>query len=83
MKRNNHMKLTPVEAKILNNLADAYISFCRLSVQHPNDNEEMVAAIHLAQRIIMSRVAVRGHPELFRQSIIYKNKAVIGYKEKA
>lgn len=49
-------KMTAEEKDILHLLALSWNQFLRLPVQHPNDIEEFMHAIHEAQRII----AIRG-----------------------
>lgn len=49
-------KLTPEEAHIERLLAQAWNAFIKLPVQHPQDMDEFLSAIHSAQRI----VGVRG-----------------------
>ena len=47
------------EEKIINTLAEAWNEFVKLKVLHPSDNNEFMAAIHVAQNIIMARPVLR------------------------
>ncbi len=57
--------LTPEELELCNKLADCYIAFCQLPIQHQNDAREFVSSIHALQKTIMARSAVREHPDVF------------------
>lgn len=59
------MSLTAQELKVLNLLADALIAYHQLEPYRPSDAPEFDTAIHAAQAIVMSRVAVRSHRDLF------------------
>jgi len=45
----------PEENKVLELLADAWNIFSNLEVLHPSDGSEFLFAIHLAERVIISR----------------------------
>ncbi len=60
------MKLSDEEIAILNHLADAWNSFCRLDNVLEHDADEFMRAIHLAQGKIAVRVARRVDPEIWR-----------------
>ena len=57
--------LTSSEIKIVELLADAFLAFEALPDYHPSDIAEFTTAIHAAQHIVMQRLAVRAHPNLF------------------
>ncbi len=57
--------LSTQELAIIELLADAFVAFHQLPVQHPKDEEEFVAGIHALQALVMARLAVRVHPEIF------------------
>ena len=59
--------LTEKELKILDKLADCFIEFVQLERQHPDDERDFADGIHICQRIIMGRVAVRQHPFIFHK----------------
>lgn len=60
------MKLTEEELKVLNHLAEAWNSFCRLEDVLEHDADEFMKAIHQAQDKIAVRVARRVNPEIWR-----------------
>ncbi len=51
--------LTAGEQAVLAYLAEAYNSFSGLEVLHPSDSREFEQAIHVAQNIVLSRIAIR------------------------
>ena len=53
------------EIEILDLLADCWNKYCELEIQHPDDARDFADSIHDCQRIIMSREAVRQHPDYF------------------
>lgn len=57
--------MTDQEKLVISALCLAHNEFVKLPTQHPDDAREWTDAIHRAQQIIMSRVAVRGNPEIF------------------
>jgi hypothetical protein len=59
------MKLTEQELEILQRTAELWNLFCALPDRHPSDAEEMARDIHSIQHRIMSRLAVRAHPDFF------------------
>ena len=59
------MELTAQELNVIDKLADAYVAFVQLDRYHPQEDQEFVDAIHRAQTLIMSRLAVRQHPKVF------------------
>jgi hypothetical protein len=58
--------MTESEHKVLNSLADAHNEFIKLPTQHPDDLREWVTLIHMLQRVVMARHAVRQFPEHFK-----------------
>jgi len=50
---------TEAERRILTNLGEAANDFARLPMQHPNERNEFVIAIHAAQTMVMARLAQR------------------------
>ena len=57
--------LTLPEIEIVQQLADTSRAFGNLPDYHPSDRDEFFTAIHAAQHIVMQRLAVRAHPDLF------------------
>ena len=57
--------LTVEELAICEKLADCFIAFTQLPIQHPSDIQEFAQAIHECQKTVMSRDAVRNHPSVF------------------
>lgn len=57
--------MTPQELEIVEKLADAFNLFCELPEQHPMAKSEFCTRIHDLQNAVMSRDAVRNHPEIF------------------
>ena len=57
--------LTEPEIAIVQQLADAYLAFNNLPDYHSADIDEFNSAIHAAQYIVMQRLAIRAHPDLF------------------
>ncbi len=60
--------MTPEELRITEILADAFIAYAQLDRYHPSEMDEFTQAIHVAQRIVMARLAVREHPDVFHRS---------------
>lgn len=58
-------KLTGQEIKILNILADVWAEYNKLEEYHSSAKSEFTDAIHRAEDLVMYRLAVRCHPELF------------------
>lgn len=50
------------ELHCLGHLANAWNAFSKLPVQHPNDSDEFLRAIHQAQHIVTTRLARRAYP---------------------
>ena len=48
-------ELTEQEAKIVQMFGDAWNEYLRLPVEHPNDQAEMCAAVHVCQRAVLAR----------------------------
>jgi hypothetical protein len=61
------MNLTDGERVVLDRLAEAWNAFTVLGNYHPDDHNEMRAAIHQAQNIIATRVARRVDPDIWTQ----------------
>ena len=61
-------ELTPEEIALLEGLGDCWNQFCQLPAGHPADAIEFSTAIHVLQNMIMARLAVRRHPEIFPHS---------------
>ena len=80
-------KLTADELRVAELLADAYIAFCQLDTYHPQETADMTNAIHSAQQIIMSRLAVRVHPDVFHRAALARKPEPLcrdcGYPEQA
>jgi len=57
--------MTPEEMRVIALLGDAFNEFCKLPKYHPQDGLEFCQHIHACQNIVMSRDAVRSHPEIF------------------
>ena len=68
--------MTVAEIKIINLLAEAYNMHTKLDVQHTDDQKEFASKIHDLQRIVMSREAVRTHPDLFHNQSLYEHISV-------
>jgi hypothetical protein len=60
------VKLNDDEIAVLNHLADAWNSFCKLSNVLEHDADEFMKAIHQARDKIAVRVARRVDPEIWR-----------------
>ena len=58
-------KLTPEEAEIILLAADVANLHGRLPEVHPDHHRDVADAVHLIQRIVMSRVARRCNPDVF------------------
>ncbi len=58
-------ELTESEIALLNLLGDCWNKFSALPDHHPADAGEFVAGIHALQNMVMGRLAVRVHPDLF------------------
>ena len=54
------------EKLVLQNLADAWNNFCKLSNKDADDVQEFQMAVHSAQMQIALRVARRVNPEIWR-----------------
>lgn len=57
--------LTPEELKICEMLGEVYNAFVKAPRLHPGDVEEMAFHIHAMQNMVMSRSAIRSHPDVF------------------
>ena len=60
--------MTIGELAVLNLLADVAVAFGQLDEYHPSDMDDAVRHVHALQNIVMGRVAVRAHPNLFYRS---------------
>jgi len=58
-------KLTEQEIDIIDMLANVWKEYSKLEEYHPSDYQEFIEAITRAQDIVISRLAIRIHPELF------------------
>ncbi len=58
-------KLTESEIRILRLLVEAMMEFETLPVYFDSHTSDFVKAIHDAQQIVLSRLTIRIHPELF------------------
>lgn len=67
MENNKNMMfhLTRQEQIVIQRLADAVIEFNQLPEYHPSDASDFAFHIHALQNIVMGRIAVRQHPDLF------------------
>lgn len=61
-------KLTKAEIATMDALSTAVARFTELPQDHPTDAADFADAIHVAQRIVMKRLAARAHPEIFGAS---------------
>lgn len=55
--------LTEQELEVLKHVGESYKAFSGLPVYHPADDGEFAFHVHALGRIVLSRVASRGHPE--------------------
>lgn len=60
--------LTEKEVEIIEALASVYNMYLALPVQYTRKPAEFAQGIHYLQEKVMSRSAVREHPEIFTQS---------------
>jgi hypothetical protein len=58
--------LTTEEIAVADQLALVATAFGRLPICHPAEMPEFIGHIHALQHIVMSRAAVRAHPEVFK-----------------
>ena len=58
-------KLTTEEINVINKLADIWTEYNHLEESHHSDKQEFTDSIHRLQDIVVARLAVREHPELF------------------
>lgn len=68
--------MTENEIKILENLGDAWNDFLALEELHSSEKVEFMNGIHMCQYILMSRDAVRNHPDLFHKKTYSKGDKV-------
>lgn len=61
--------LEHTELDVLDKLVDAWNRFITLPPYHLTDTGEFAQAIHVCQNIVMARLAVRIHPDLFLDRI--------------
>ena len=57
------VRLTAEELEVANLIGAAYRAFAELDVYHPSDHDEFVFHVHALGRIVLSRSAIRAHPE--------------------
>ena len=53
------------EKKVLDLTTDLWNTYIKLSVQHPEDQDEFRHALHVLQHLVMIREPRRNHPDLF------------------
>ena len=58
--------MTIKEIEVLDKLVNAHNAFIELPIIHECDQIDWVFHIHALQSILMSRDAVKNHPELFK-----------------
>jgi len=64
--------LTDAELDLVMQMNDLYLQYLELPVQHKDDKDEFVEALHRLQHLVMVRSARRDHPDLFPISISAK-----------
>ena len=55
--------LTPQEIEVAKLAGQVYLRFKELPQAHPSDHDQIVSHVHAIQRIVMTRAAIRAHPE--------------------
>jgi hypothetical protein len=55
--------LTPAEIEVAKLAGQVYLRFKELPQAHPADQDEVGGHVHAIQRIVMTRAAIRAHPE--------------------
>jgi ribosomal protein L4 len=55
--------LTPEEIEVTKLAGQVYLRFKELPQAHPSDHDQVVCHVHAIQRIVMTRAAIRAHPE--------------------
>ncbi len=55
--------LTPEEIEVARLAGQVYVKFRELPQAHPADNDDLIGHVHAIQRIVMTRAAIRAHPE--------------------
>jgi hypothetical protein len=55
--------LTPEEIEIARLAGQVYAKFRELPQAHPSDRDDLIVHVHAIQRIVMTRAAIRAHPE--------------------
>lgn len=64
--------LNQTELAALDKLVDCFNILNSIPSQHENDMPDIVFHIHAIQNIVMSRAAVRAHPDVFRKGPVFK-----------
>ncbi len=64
--------LTEEEIDLLMVMNELYAKFVELPVQHDNDKNEFVEALHRLEHLVMIRPSRRMHPELFPKHVEIK-----------
>jgi hypothetical protein len=59
----NVVGLTDEELDVARLVGDVYRAFATLPQAHPSDLEEVVFHVHALGRIVLTRAAIRAHPE--------------------
>ncbi len=54
--------LTPEEIEVAKLAEQVYVKFKELPQAHPSDRDEVISHVHAIQRIVMTRAAIRAHP---------------------
>ena len=54
--------LTPEEIEVAKLAGQVYVKFKELPQAHPSDLDEVISHVHAIQRVVMSRAAIRAHP---------------------
>lgn len=60
-------ELTAQELAVLQMTAELFNALMALPDKHPSDADDFTRDIHAIQNRLMARLAVRAHPEFFRQ----------------
>jgi hypothetical protein len=55
--------LTPDEIEVARLAGQVYVKFRELPQAHPSDQDDVIDHVHAIQRIVMTRAAIRAHPE--------------------
>jgi len=66
--------MTKEELNCIDKLSKAHNSFIELPIIHDSDRTDWVFHIHALQNILMSRDAVRNHPDIFNSNLEFISK---------